>query len=144
MENNKMLALSWKQPFGTAMLHGKIETRSWNTNYRGPVLICTSKRRYEWEAVKRISGEDLLDQMIGSMNSLTGTADMNGYAIAVGNLIDCRPMVKEDEAKTFVQFREGLYCHVYADVRPIKPFPWKGSQGWKTVDPEIVKNIEFY
>jgi len=26
-----ILALSWKQPFATAMLYGKIETRVWNT-----------------------------------------------------------------------------------------------------------------
>lgn len=143
MKNNKMLALSWKQPFGTAMLYGKIETRSWNTNYRGPVLICTSQRSYDLYSAKEICGNYLFDLMFSKMNSDSGIIDLNGYAIAVGNLVDCRPMTLDDEAATFVQYRPGLYCHVYENVRPIKPFPWKGSQGWKTVDPEIIKTIVY-
>lgn len=137
-----MLALSWKQPFGMAMLHGKIETRSWNTNYRGPVLICTSKKAYDLATVKRISGEKLFIDMCLKMDNDTATIDLNGYAIAIGNLVDCRPMTPEDEAETFVKYSEGLYCHVYADVKPIRPFLWKGTRGWKTVDPETVKQIQ--
>lgn len=68
---------------------------------------------------------------------------MGGYAIAVGRLIDCRKMKPEDEDKTFVKYRPDLYCHIYQDVRPIKPIAWKGSQGWRTVEQEIINKIVF-
>lgn len=140
-DSKKMLALSWKQPFGTAMLHGKIETRTWKTNYRGWVLICTSKAAYNHEVVKNICGESLFIQMCFAMKANSGTLDLDGYAIAVGRLVDCRRMKLEDEAKAFVRFREDLYCHIYEDVHPIKPFPWKGAQGWKKVDSNLVEVI---
>ena len=45
-------ALSWKQPYASLMLKGKIETRSWPTNYRGLVLICASKAPYSIKEIK--------------------------------------------------------------------------------------------
>jgi Fe-S cluster biosynthesis and repair protein YggX len=121
------------------MLYGKIETRVWSTPYRGKVLICTSKLAYDQETVKRICGEDLFFKMCVAMNKDSGSLDLNGYAIAIGRLVDCRPMEKEDEEKAFVNYRPDLYSHIYEDVKAIKPFPWKGTQGWKTVDQSIYK-----
>src|SRR5690606_24193687 len=109
----KILALSWKQPFGTAMLYGKIETRTWYTDYRGLVLICTSKQPYNEEIVKLISGEDLFVKMCIAMSKDTGTLDLNGYAIAIGRLKHCRDMSPEDEEKAFVKYRPDLYSHIY-------------------------------
>lgn len=149
----KILALSWKQPFGTAMLYGKIETRVWNTNYRGLVLICTSKAAYSQHSVIGISGNRQFIRMCEAMIRDTKTLDLNGYAIAIGRLVDCRPMTKEDEDKCFVAYREPwvdgnekqrqLYCHVYEDVKAIEPFPWKGSQGWTELDEETKSKIKF-
>jgi hypothetical protein len=50
-------------------------------------------------------------------------------------------MRKEDEDKCFVQFFPDLFCHVYTDVQAIKPFPWKGKQGWSEVSPEVKSKI---
>jgi len=140
----KILALSWKQPFASAMLFGKIETRTWATPYRGWVLICTSKQPYNQETVESICGERLFIKMCQAMNKDTSTLDLNGYAIAIGKLVDCRPMTRNDEDRTFVKFRGGLFCHIYEQVKKIEPFPWKGQQGWKTVDQSIyqIKIIE--
>lgn len=66
-----------------------------------------------------------------------------GYAIAIGKLIDCRPMTKDDEEKCFVKYSPNLFCHVYENVRPIKPIIWKGVQGWKIVSFDIIEKIEF-
>lgn len=138
-----MLALSWKQPFASAMLYGKIETRTWETSYRGLVLICSSKVAYDQATVQRICGPDLFYKMCVAMNLTPNfhTIDFHGYAIALGTLIDCRQMVKEDEEKTFVRYRPDLYCHVYEDVKAIHPFPWRGTQGWKEVDAETKNKI---
>ena len=138
-----ILALSWKQPFATAMLFGKIETRTWKTNYRGLVLICTSKKPYKISiARKNICGDHLFSKMAYAFNRNTVTLDLNGYAIAIGRLVDCRKMKPEDEDKCFVKYREDLFCHVYEDVNQIKPFIWKGKQGWTKVSPEIIQDIK--
>jgi hypothetical protein len=37
---------------------------------------------------------------------------------------------------------ENVYCHIYEDVRPIVPIPWKGAQGWRTLAPDQVEALE--
>lgn len=135
-------ALSWKEPYGTLMLHGKIETRNWDTNYRGLVLICTSKQPYSLDKVLSISGRIQMDRIL-TLFQRNPQHTPFGYAIAIGRLIDSRDMNVTDEDKCFVQWWPDLYCHVYIDVTPIVPFPWKGSQGWRTVSKSIINQIKF-
>lgn len=138
-----MRALSWKQPYASLMLHGKIETRSWYTSYRGPVLICSSKSSYREDEIFRISGEKGAQRIFNFLNE-NGIKEPRGKAIAVGELVDCRRMTEEDEAATFVKL-DGrvLYCHVYANVRAIEPFEWRGAQGWRTLSEEEKQKIKF-
>lgn len=145
-----MRALSWKQPFAAAMLIGKIETRTWPTSYRGQVLICSSQKAYSVDMVVAISGWIKTNNLCNLMASqptnvfdITKTVDLNGYAIAVGNLVDCRPMTPEDEATTFVKYHPDLWCHVYEDVKPIIPFKWIGSQGWREVHNSVIDTIQY-
>lgn len=137
--DKKLMALSWKQPYAELMLHGKIETRTWHTYYRGWVLICGSQSGYTSKQIENISG---IIQKGRIHESLRNANIIGGYAIAIGKLVDCRPMQKEDEDKCFVEFYPDLYCHVYENVQAIEPFPWKGTQGWKEVDPETKNKIK--
>lgn len=134
-EQEPIRALSWKQPYASAMLHGKIETRSWSTNYRGWVLICTSKQAYSIPAAKGISGKHL-QRMVKQIDyaGVENTIDLNGYAIGIGKLVDCHKMHKTDAGKCYVTYNPDLYCHVYEHVQPIHPFKWKGTQGWSTLN----------
>lgn len=131
-------ALSWKQPYGELMLHGKQETRSWPTKYRGWVLLCASKQPYYTDQLERISG---ITQIL-RMGDVLDPEPLNieGYAFAIGRLVDCQPMRQEDEDICFVRFQEGLWRHIYEDVQRIAIFPWKGSQGWREV-PQDIKSI---
>jgi hypothetical protein len=142
LRGDEIRALSWKQPFASAMLAGKIETRTWATKYRGLVLICTSLQAYSEEIEDKLCGKDLYRSLLRVLGSQLDTLDHNGFAIAIGRLVDCFPMQPVHEEKCFVQWRQGLYCHVYSDVRKIQPFRWKGSQGWRVVDPETRKLIK--
>lgn len=135
-----MRALSWKQPFATAMLYGKIETRTWDTKYRGKVLICTSKSSYDPWDLAEICGERLHSNMIQKVKH-DFALDLYGYAIGVGELVDSRPMELLDQEKAFVLYDPNLYCHIYENVQTIKPIQWKGTQGWKTLDDEFVKSL---
>ena len=138
--NEKLMALSWKQPYASLMLQGKIETRTWNASYRGWVLICASKAPYSERQLENISGAHGPDLIYSKVDAFTMPL---GQAIAVGRLVDSRPMKFDDSDMAFVTFYRDLYSHFYEDVMPIKPFPWKGNQGWKEVTMDIKKQIEF-
>lgn len=136
-------ALSWKQPFADLMLHGKIETRTWPTKYRGWVLICASKKPYNHKQILSISG--LQTRRIRETLPMLYDLYLNdhlGKAIAIGYLTGCRPMIKKDEDRCFVQYHSDLWCHVYESVIPLRePMPWKGSQGWRDVPLEFKNTI---
>lgn len=137
-----MKALSWKNPYGALMLHGKIETRTWNTKYRGKVLICTSKKPYDGGVVTNISGVGayMLIHLELKHDSLLYH---NGYAIAVGDLVDSRPMQPEDQNMSWVLYHKDLFCHVYENVKEIVPIPWKGSMGWREVPQDFIDKIVY-
>lgn len=144
MKYELIRALWWKQPYASMMLIGKIETRTWETNVRGKVLICSSKLPYWPQEAAQISGGlhfSAISKLRKSNYKLFDTLQLNGYAIAIGDLVDCRPMTIEDEEKTYVKYREGLWCHIYENVLPIKPFEIKGSQGWRILTDEQKKQI---
>lgn len=135
MNNNKwtpdqpIRGLSFKQPFASLMLNGKtIETRTWSTNYRGWVLICSSKKEYNSEQVERIVG----DQFMKVLTTFKPLPIPLGKAMAIGRLVDCRPFKPADSSAAMVEYQEGLFAHVYEDVYEILPFDFKGHQGWIT------------
>lgn len=144
IRSSKLLALSWKQPFAALMMLPipKIETRVWNTSYRGLVLICSSKVPYTKEQVHAISGTYQSNRMYLASAHLSHTFFAPSAALAVAKIKDCRGMLPTDEDKTFVKYYKDLYCHIYEDVTPIKPFFWKGSQGWSEVSEEVKNSIE--
>lgn len=157
-EGKEIRALCLNQPYAELMLYGKIETRTWSTNYRGLVLICSNKKPYHQEEFYEISGKEQYDRICELID--IGN-QYNGYAIAIGELVDCRLMTIEDEDKCFAEYmtpwiekrkrknktfkyvEKKLWCHIYKNVREIKPFPWKGFQGFHNISEFILKNIQF-
>lgn len=136
-------SLSWAQPFGSLMLHGKKETRSKPTNVRGLVLICTCKKAYTDQKTLAIAGIYQLDRIRETLED-EPTADLHGYAIGLGSLVNCRRMLTSDENDCFVQHSNGLWVWEFANVRRIKPFPWPlGKQGWGVVQKEYRDKIVF-
>jgi ASCH domain-containing protein len=99
-----MKALSIKQPWANLIASGKktIETRLWPTDYRGPLLIVSSK-----------------------------TPDIHpaGYAVAIGELVDCRPMTASDEQAACCARYPGAFSWVIRDIRKIEIFPVRGKLG---------------
>lgn len=137
-------ALVWKQPFGTAMLNGKIaETRTWKTEHRGKVLMIIGKSEYSPNELDAIC-HDWQIRELKKMIAEDPTGSLGGYAFAVGVLKECRPMLPEDEKIAFVKFNPHLYSHIYHDVQRIHPFPLSGSQRWKNItDQKILEKIKY-
>ena len=147
VSNSNMRALSWKEPYASLMLHGKVETRTWKTDYRGLVLICASKKSYSENEVENISGLNQCKRILDVLDAnelMWETSLRRGKAIAVGRLVGCRRFEGSyDEDPTFVKYNHGLWLHFYEDVRPIVPFDYKGSQGWGKVSQDIFNKIEY-
>ena len=108
-----MKAISIKQPWALFVAEGpkSIETRKWQTSYRGNLLIVAS-RTPDW----------------ASMESLTRPIPLIlGGAICVANLVDCKPMTKADEEAAMCSVYPGAYSWVLEDIRTITPFAVKGQ-----------------
>jgi hypothetical protein len=96
-------AISLKQPWAGWVAEGKktLETRKWNTKYRGDLVICSSKMPDVAPA---------------------------GCALCVVELYDTRPMRKEDEEAACCPLYDGAYAWSLRNVRPITPpIPVKGQ-----------------
>lgn len=109
-----MKALSVKQPWANMIANGEktIETRTWSTKYRGPLLIVSSKE------------PDIAPA---------------GFALAVADLVDCRPMSVLDEANAKCPKYEGAYSWILRNVRAIDPFPVRGQPSLFDVDADLVE-----
>lgn len=105
----RMKALSVKQPWANLIASGRktIETRTWATEYRGEILIASTKH------------PDI---------------DPAGYAIAIVTLADCRPMTRHDEAAAHCPLYPQAVAWVLQDIRRITPFPVRGALGLFDVD----------
>lgn len=108
-----MKSLSVRQPWASLLLTGEklVECRTWQTSYRGELLICSSKGDFECE-----------DGLI-----LPG-----GYALGTVNLLDIRRMTKKDLDKALVpEGAEENALRGYAwHIKPVRnfiPVPIKGK-----------------
>lgn len=116
-------AISIKQPWASLVAagHKTVECRTWKTNYRGPLLICSSKGDFE-------------------IND--GLVAPGGYALGVVELLDVRPMTKGDIEHAYLpeEWHEnalkGFAWHV-KKLYEIIPFPIKGKLNLFNVDAEL-------
>lgn len=157
----KMKGLSLWQPWASLIATGakRYETRSWATNYRGPLLICAAKGGL---SRKELSGFLDQPQFQGGLAPLVGECLHTsnhfwrgvdechlpfGKAVAVAELVDCirTEDLREYQIKTdlsYGDFSRGRYAWKLSDVRALKePYPIKGAQGLFDVDESIVSEI---
>lgn len=99
-----MKAISLKQPWANLIADGEktIETRTWSTNYRGPLLIVSSKRPPIQPA---------------------------GCVVALVDLVGCRPMTHYDVEAARCDLYDGAVAWILARIRKVQPIPVRGSLG---------------
>ena len=123
-----MYGLAVRQPYASLIAVGKktIEVRSKPWKYRGPVIICASKN----PRIKLESGEYL----------------PTGAAVAIVDMVDCRPLVKADlkpaclQADYTFQELDGSYAWILSNPREIEPIPGKwivAPWPWKGAEPVL-------
>lgn len=129
-----MKGLSIKQPWLYLIAKGikTIETRVWNTNYRGDVLLCSSKSpiimNFDFYKKYNIDKNDILMK--------------DGYALAIATIKDCKKMVKEDKIKACCDIYENAHSIFLENIRLIEPFAIKGNLKLFNLSDEIKDKIK--
>lgn len=111
-----MKALSIHPVFAGLIFSGdkSIEVRSWNTEYRGDLLICSTAKKIK--------------------------DTIPGHGLCVVNLADVVPMQKKHCNAACMpqsQFQPGMYAWLLDDLRIIKPIPIKGKLSLWEYDGDI-------
>ena len=126
-----MKALSIKQPWAYLIVHGingrkkTIETRTWNTRYRGDLLIVSSKKPMPGAWVSELD-----DVVMGF-----------GLAIGIAELVDCRPMTRRDQLVAMCKIYPGAFSWVFENVRAIEPFAVSGRLRLYEVDYAVTNAV---
>lgn len=148
-----MKAISLWQPWASLMASGakKIETRSWPTKYRGQLVICSAKKIIPEGikgslagqclriALQRLEGkrfdEGLVRQLVFDHPMVKIHSWPYGYALAIGNLIDCIPTEEAVKMKLdpyeliFGDYTSGRFAWIFSGMEPVeRPFPIIGRQ----------------
>lgn len=137
------------QPYAQLMLHGKLESR-WIAKGKkapfplGKYLLYATKKAYSVKEFKHLAGEHYERARLAISNEELKTS----VALCVGDLIERKPITTfGDLADTFydppfdqLAYRDAdhpefeiddyvLWGLRFNEVKPIKPFPFKGKQG---------------
>lgn len=136
-------AISLWQPWASLIAVGakKYETRSWATNYRGPLLICAATKILSIKDIMGLLVELSLFKHLGPKYHRTGGGPIDlfnnlpfGKAVAVVDLTKCTKTEncfpkQMQGALPFGDFSPGRYAWRLENVRAIEPFPVTGRQG---------------
>lgn len=153
-----MKAISLWQPWASFIASGRkrIETRSWSTQYRGPILI---------HAAKRVNKKEQLEILeCGPIRRALGVSTFQsdpapglevlrslpyGALIAQANLIDCKSTDEIDfDQYSAIEvwlgdFSVGRYGWILEDVKAFEPVPYKGAQGFFDVPECFYKGVNY-
>lgn len=130
-----MKAVSLWNPWALLVALGAktFETRSWATNYRGPLVIHAAKYFTDEEKMYclRPHFRECLKQ--GGYNTLSSLP--LGAALAVVDLVDCVPTSRikdalSDRERAFGNYAPGRWAWKLTNVRMLaEPLPYRGAQG---------------
>jgi hypothetical protein len=136
-----MKAITLTQPWATLVAIGakRIETRTWSTNYRGPLAIHAAK------GFPRDAIELALEEPFRSTLARAGVKRLDdlprGAVVATARLVECRSTTPDmidgswvaglsDLEDAFGDYSPGRYGWVLADVEPLaEPVPARGALG---------------
>lgn len=138
-------ALTVHQPFAGLIAYGNktLEIRSRRTNYRGQLLICAGAKEYDGQMIdpdvpgRVVSG----DRYLRDVRAYFPAVDMFpvGVAVALVELVNCRPMTPDDAVAACVEFRPGFFAWELQNPLLIEPFPVTGKVGLFRVEQSLIE-----
>lgn len=137
------------QPWASLVAHQikGCETRSWDTSYRGTLLIHAAQRKPKASEVSVIRDSVTHPDIKRAIADIDETL---GCIVAIARLDKTILMTEElidsiDETELFCgNWQPGRYAWKLADVQRIKPIPFKGKQGLWIPSPKIVAEVSRY
>jgi hypothetical protein len=134
-------ALSLTQPWATLVAIGakRVETRSWETGYRGPLAIHAAKGFPDW-AMDTCQEKPFRSVLLAA--GIAGVCDLpRGAVIATCRLVGCVPtdiFFPAERERAFGDFDSGRFAWLLDDIVPLPaPIPAKGALGlWAWELPE--------
>jgi hypothetical protein len=134
-----MKGLSLKQPWATLVAIGakQVETRAWQTTYRGDLVICSSAKFDKADA--RLCVEPPLSDVLAAygVNVQALASFPTGQALAVVTLERCCPVgdvapVLSEQELACGDYSAGRWAWMLRYARRIRPIPAKGALGvWR-------------
>jgi len=129
-----MRAITLWQPWASLMALGykKIETRSWSTKYRGPLLIHAAKRKLDLLAADFLADE-------------YGLSDLPyGKILCRVDLVDVKK-ITPDNIPDFPELRsgnfiEGNFMWITQNLETFEAIPYSGMQGLWDVPEQVYQN----
>lgn len=125
-----MKAISIKQPWATliAQGHKRIETRTWQTAYRGDILICASAKPADFLRMRPRT----IHPEKGVWCDDTSDGECSGFfqfgkALCIAELYHIEPMTDDHELDALCEVYPGAYAWHLRNIRIIKPFEVKGQ-----------------
>jgi len=117
-----MKAICIKQPWAGLIAEGEktIETRTWQTTHRGPLLIVASL------GLVQPMYNSMKDWYIKEHGLLPITYQVRGAALCIVDLYDCKPMTRRDQKAACIDIYPGAFSWFLRDIKIIKPFAVKG------------------
>jgi len=140
-----MKAISIKQPFAGLIATGKkrLEIRSWETDYRGPLLICASLNIHEKMDSYHFKSELLkLDNKSSVSEVKINRAFLRqGVALCVVDLVGVGPFFAGTKASidACIDWIPSQKAWELENVRLIEPFSVKGKLRLFEVDDSLIK-----
>lgn len=154
--------LGFYQPFGTLMNYGKIETRWVRKGKKPPFPLCkyvfytTKKECSDFTLYEEWCGVEIMGNINETLKD-DNTRHFTKMILSHGELIEVRPLTKEDEPKAFVKFigekvfkdKNGKdvikvqWALIFKDVQQITPVPYHhGKQGVGFLDKQYLPFIK--
>lgn len=152
-----MQALSMQQPWAAAIVlgHKPIENRTWNTHYRGALLIHASKTldrdwfagadRFLPRAFDERYGVALSGFACGSdfpRGAIIGIARLTGVLTQEDITVTSTVTNQTEPAPNWTRWFEGPYGFVLEDVMPLDAIACRGMPGLFPVSAEIARAVQ--
>lgn len=155
-----MKALTLYQPWATLVAIGAktIETRSWSTNYRGPLAIHASKNPFYLhlqgifpfcESLKEKYPESKRELEYAEfkfpMGCIIATCELDDVVLIppFPVLYYSGAIPPEEPERSFGDYMPGRYAWILDSVMPSKPFPIRGALGlWEFKGAENLEDLE--
>ena len=122
-----MKALSIKQPWANFILDGSktIEIKSWQTLYRGDLLICASQTPASFLKKTSIVDSEGRNKVVDKEFEVEEYMYF-GKGLFIAELYDIQPMKKEDEDQALADLLPECFSWFLRNVRPVILFEVTG------------------